>query len=240
MVLAPVAGNHGDQFMSQRTDKTRQIIFLLFGLLAVVLIFLQLQRTKPQPPAELAKLPPGKRIAVVDSSYINLPFLFSIRMPNSKWQLKMLSSDTLLTPFDSTKNIAEQTLSVARAIRLANSDTAALTTFAVMSRPVDVDIRDLSIDYLASLLQRYKSYGRSEILKPVSEPAHSVLKGAYFAVRLPDAADEYPVRVYALLPRKNMIYLIQSKTSDSYYDELYTELEYLVRNIKAIPSLFAH
>ncbi len=224
--------------MRRETDKTRQIVFLLFGLVAVIMIFLHLQRSQPQPPPELANMPPGQRIAIIDSTYINLPFLFSIRMPNSKWHLEKLSTDTLLSPFDSTQAIANQGIWVARALRLSNSDTAAITIFAVLDRPLNMDVRNMSINFLAEIIANYESEGRTEVLQPVTEPAHAVLKGAYFAVELPESASNFPVHVFALMPRKNMLYVIKSQTTAAHYDELYKELEHMVRNLKPIPSLF--
>ena len=226
--------------MRRSTDKTRQLVFLLFGLAAVILIFLQLRRTQPQPPPELAKLPKEQRIAIVDSTYINLPFLFSIRMPNRQRQLSLVRTDTVLSPFVPSQPIGPQLLTVARATRLDGMDTVAVTTFSLLARPKDKEMRDLGIEYLAEHLETYDTFARTEVMQQVSEPAHSVLKGSYFALLLPNAANRFRVRIVALLPRQGMIYVVQSKTTENAYSHLHQELEHMVRNFKPIPSVFVY
>ncbi len=218
----------------KRKFDIRAIVMSLFALVAIVAIMLQLQRTLPKTPHVVDELPHGQRIGIVDSSYVNLPFRFIWRTPNSRWRLHMLSRDTVLTPQPSTRTHISWLVD---ATRLRHSKMAAKTRVGVMLNRPGASAEDLVIDYLAGLLQEYERGERATILQSPTTPAHAVLKGAWFAVILPKSADiAMPVWVVAFLPRGDKMFIIQSETTENDYPLLRKELEEIVQRFHPLPS----
>ncbi len=221
----------------KRSFDIRAIVMSLFALVAIAAIMFQLQRTLPKTPQVVDRMPQGRRIGIIDSSYVNLPFQFIWRMPNNHWRLRMLSQDTTASPVMSP--LPGKVLWLAAAQRLQHSEVVAETRVGVTLNPKGLSAKDAAIDYLAALLQEYEKKERALILQPTTTPAHAILKGAWFAVILPESAEiEMPVRVVAFLPRRDKMFVVQSETTGKDYPLLREELEEIVRRFHPLPSTF--
>ena len=220
----------------KKTCYMRAIVFALFALFAIVLIMMQLQRTKPTPPAVLKKLPLGERVAIVDSSYINLPFLFIWTMPNDNWRMQVLSQDTVLTSLQSNSSMLSSIKWLVGAARLLHSDSLAVCRLGAFENSSGKSAFDLAVDMLAELLQEVEKNGdRALILQPVTKPAHHVLKGAYFVIvnsQEPDAK----VLLFALLPREKNIFVLHCRATRENYDLLRPEWQTLVQRFFPLPK----
>lgn len=220
----------------KRKFDLRAIVFAIFALLAIVLIMIQLQKTKPQAPAVLEKLPIGERIAIVDSSYVNLPLLFIWTMPNKNWRLFMLSSDTLPAPGEKESSILGSIKWFARATRFLHSDSLAQARVGVLQNLQKKSSYDLAIDMLAELLYEYEGKGqRAAILQPVASPAHQILKGAYFVVATPADMGEQ-VHLFVFLPRSKNIFVIHCNATKMNYDLLRPEWQTIVQRFYPLPQ----
>lgn len=222
--------------MKKRKVDVRAVIMLLFALIAVLLLMLQLQRMTPKPPEEFAKLA-NARFAVVDSTYINLPLQFSIKMPNRFWELSILTHDTLVPRFNTPRNMDAHILWLLSATRIAQEDTLAVCTIGVMRCETGLTAADLAINYLAEMISAYEQPGkRIHIVQPVSSPAHQLLKGAYFMINLSDFSGiKMPVWLVALLPRGERLYIIRSKTTEIFYPLVREELQEIVQRFHPLP-----
>ena len=218
----------------KRNVDLRAIVFAIFALLAIVLIMMQLQKTKPTAPAALEKLPVGERIAIVDSSYINLPFLFIWTMPNKNWRLQALSQDTALTSRPPGAPLLLNMNWLVGAVRFQDSDSLAYCRVGVFENDGKKSAFDLAVDMLAELLAEVEKDGeRAMILQPVTTPAHAVLKGAYFVLVDPDAA----VQLFALLPRRDYVFILHCQATRENYDLLRPEWRALVQRFHPLPQM---
>ncbi len=220
--------------MKKRQIDTRAIVMLLFGLVAVILIMLQLRRSMPKPPPELARL--AGRIGIVDSTIVHRPLHFMLKMPSNVWHPTILSKDTSFVTFRAAQPVLDQIAWLANCQR-AGEDTAS-ARIGVLRVAEPPDSHELAITVLAELLDRYEINGRRvAILQPVTSPAHQVLKGDYFAVKLPAVNGQASqILVVALLPRGNTVFVIQSQTTEQAYPQIRDELQDLVRRFYPLPS----
>ncbi|MBN1480923.1 hypothetical protein EH223_00450 [candidate division KSB1 bacterium] len=216
----------------------RAILMLLFGLVAVLAIMLQVQRMTPKPPPELAKLG-SERIGVVDSTYINHPLRFAIKMPNRFWLLSVLTQDTVLNRLDSNQMLHDQIVWLLSSKRVEANDTLALCKVGGILLDREKSSTELAINYLAEIISKHEQPGvRVHVVQHVTSPAHQVLKGAYFMVNVPDVLGvTMPVRVVALLPRGERLYIIESKTTDAFYPVIREELQEIVQRFFPLPLL---
>jgi len=237
--------------MSRKKFDSRAIIMSLFGLVAVILIMVQMQNLLPKPPAEMSQLG-NERIGIVDSVYINLPFHFMVKMPNHFWRLQHISRDTILTPLGDNVDVLDQMKWLVRASRevafirdttLAalpqNFDgSIALVQYGVFSNSFSSTATDMALNLLAEIIAKDETGGgRVRILQPVTSPAHSVLKGAYFAVVVPEnTLLSMPVQILAILPRGDQFYCIKISTTEIAYPQLREEFEELVQRFNPLPS----
>lgn len=222
--------------MRRRKMDIRAIVMLLFGLVAVILIMLQLQQSTPKPPPELAKLE-GQRIGIVDSVYINRPFQFLLRMPNAQWHPSILTFDTTAAWLSDELPLQSQILWLLSMTRQQHNKTVAVARLGIVRVDAEPVAKELAIDYLAEIIANFEQNNeRVRIVQQVQTPAHVVLKGAYFIVVLPDAAVDMPVQIVALLPRNEFIYVISSETTEAAYPDYKNEIEEIVQRFYALPS----
>ena len=118
--------------MRRKTIDIRAIIMMSFGLVAVVLIMVQMRLSAPKPPAEIKKLA-ERRIGIIDSTYIHLPFLFSIKMPSRKWIISSIPHDTTLVPLQRNKSFDDQITWLMSSHRIEKKDTLAVTHIGVFA-----------------------------------------------------------------------------------------------------------
>lgn len=215
---------------------TRAIVMMLFGLVAVVAIMVQMRNSLPQPPTEISQLG-QKRIGIVDSTFINLPYRFMIKMPDVSWQLEMLSQDTLLVPFQTDSPVNGQIRWLVKSERFDDTTLLATACIGILTDS-NMDVENLTITLLNELIEKFeKNGGRVRILQPASSPAHQTLKGYYFAIVCPDDAEvDMPVMVCALLLRGELVYVLQFFTTESTYPEIRQELEKFVQRFYPLPS----
>ena len=223
--------------MRSKKGDARAIVMLLFGLVAIILIWVQIRQAEPKPPPEISRLA-GKRIAVFDSTYINLPFQFLIRMSNRLWHLSALTADTVLLPIQPDQSIESRILWLLSAKRVEKSDTLAKCRIGVWAQ-AEGTAKSSAVNYLAEQISEHeRGKVRARILQPVSGPAHAVLKGAYFVMALPPSGGVLmPVQIVALLPRNDLFYIIKIETTEKDYADLRNELEGIVRRFYPLPAL---
>jgi hypothetical protein len=219
----------------KRNVDLRAIVMSLFGLVAIIAIMMQLQRSLPKPPDVLERLPQEERIGIVDSTYINLPFSFIWTMPTSHWRLKTLSKDTLLLSLTSDREIISRITWLVSARRLQETDAIAACKIGAFSNPAQIPTQDVAINLLAEMLNVYERDGvRVSILQSVKSPAHQTLNGSYFVILRPEK--NASVHVVALLPRANDIYVILSETSEDAYLQLRDEIQLMVERFRPLPQ----
>jgi hypothetical protein len=236
----------------RRKLDSRAIVMLMFGLIAVIAIMVQMRRSLPQPPAELAALD-GKRIGIVDSVYINRPFQFMIKRPNEHWQFEMLSTDSICQPITIDRQIYDHILWLVRGVRqssatkedsftvtsigTATSDTLVIAKIGILVDSTGMASKELAISLLAEMIARYEADGaRVQILQQVTSPAHQLLKGDYFALVAPDNITDKPIIIYSILPRGDLFYVLSFQTNDTVYPEVRQELEEFVQRFHPLPS----
>ena len=185
--------------MRSKKGDARAIVMLLFGLVAIILIWVQMRQAAPKLPAEVSRLD-GKRMAIFDSTYVNLSFQFLIRMPNRYWQLSALTADTALISVGQDLSLENQILWLLSGKRAEKSDTSAMCRIGVLSQ-AERTAGSLAVNYLAEQISEYEQdNARVRILQPVTERAHAILKGVYYAVVLPSSSEiQMPVRIVAVL-----------------------------------------
>ena len=221
--------------MKRKMD-LRAIVMSLFALAAIIVIMLQLQRLAPKAPEVLEKLSSRTRIGVVDSSYINLPYAFIWTMPSNLWRLEILSSDTVLSPLVSDQAIEPQIHWLAAAQRRPETEIVAQCRIGVLSDSAHMPALDLALNLLSEVLQSLEGNSeRATILQPVTSPAHQTLKGAYFIVVAPGVNS--PVVVRALLPRRDIIYVVECKTLQDDYQDVREELQEIIQRFYPLPAL---
>jgi len=221
----------------KRNFDLRAIVFALFALLAVLMIMIQLQKTRPKASGVLEKLPDGERIAIVDSSYINLPFSFTWTMPNKNWRLRVLSRDTVLAPYSAEMPAMQNIKWLAAATRFQNLDSLAFSLVGVFKNMQQESTYDLAVDLLAEEVQKIETQGhRATILQPVTAPAHQILKGAYFVVMQP-AVPADRVHLVALLPRAGNMFVLTCYATNKNYDLLRPEWQTLVQRFYPLPQI---
>ena len=219
--------------MKRRLD-IRAIVMSLFALLAIVMIMLQLQKSMPKAPPVLEKMTAGQRIAVVDSSYINLPLKFIWTMPNAFWRLSIISSDTLPPLLDDSALFSE-ILWLVQAERRQNGESLLRARIGVFAHETDKTASDIAVSLLAERLADLEKGGaRATILQPVSAPAHPLLKGAWFVLQGPDDAVN-TVQLVVVLPRRENRFILSCDSNTNSYNHYRDEIEVLVQRFYPIP-----
>ncbi|MBN1559232.1 hypothetical protein JW998_03235 [candidate division KSB1 bacterium] len=215
----------------------RAIVMLSFCLVAVLLIMMQWRRSAPRPLAEIARLE-GRRIGVIDSMYIHLPFRFMIKMPDQRWRLTSLVHDTTLTSLVPDRPMEEQILWLLLSHRIGNADTLAMARIGVIRSDSERNSNAVALDYLAELIAAHeRPQERLRIIQQVKSPAHQLLKGAYFVIVMPaDAGICMPVWIAAFLPRGDWLYVIRLETTEASYPRLKDELQEIVQRFFPLPT----
>ncbi|MBN1465511.1 hypothetical protein JXA02_07105 [candidate division KSB1 bacterium] len=215
----------------------RAIVMLSFSLVAVVLLMMHWRRSAPKPFSELARLE-GRRIGVIDSMYIHLPFRFMIKMPNQQWRLSAVAHDTTLNRFVEEQLLGEQIVWLLLSHRLGNDDTLATARIGVICSDGAMNSSTAALDYLAELIATYeRPPERLKIVQQVTGPAHQLLKGASFVTILPaDAGIRMAVWIVAFLPRGDWLYVLRLETTEASYPLLRNELQEIVQRFFPLPT----
>jgi len=197
--------------MKRRLD-IRAIVMSLFALLAIVMIMLQLQKSMPKAPPVLEKMTAGQRIAVVDSSYINL-----------------------LPPLLDDSALFSEILWLVQAERRQNGESLLRARIGVFAHETDKTASDIAVSLLAERLADLEKGGaRATILQPVSAPAHPLLKGAWFVLQGPDDAVN-TVQLVVVLPRRENRFILSCDSNTNTYNHYRDEIEVLVQRFYPIP-----
>lgn len=222
--------------MNKRKIDTRALILTAFAVFVIIALYKQMGRLKPPVPAELEKLQ-GRRIAIIDSAYVNLPLRFICRMPSALWHMTLESTDTCAIEVDPNLSLFSQIRWLMSAERFRGPDRLAGCRVGILPRQ-DRHIMDIANSLMANLFDRDGSEIRSEIIQPVTAPAHPVLKGAYFLILLPESENQSFVRLVCVLPRKPWIYIVECRTPEKHYPIVRDELEGIVRRFFPLPATF--
>lgn len=215
------------------------IVMLIFTL-AIILIILNIMRNNfPKLPQEPPQLASEQHVGILDSTYYNFNFYFSMQIPSASWEMKILSRDTSLVISDTTQPILPQVDWLLDMERNQDGKKLAIARAGIVEWPSEVKAKDMTIDVLAELLQKYETpQHRAKILTPVSTPAHRVMQGAFFVAVFPKHPDlPYPVWIVSLLPRGNLAYIIIGETTEEYYPMVRDDLQKIVSRFDPVSKL---
>ncbi|NIA29235.1 MAG: hypothetical protein GWP06_04880 [Actinobacteria bacterium] len=215
------------------------IVMLVFTLAIVLIILIIMRNNFPKLPQKPPQLPAKQHVAILDSTYYNYNFYFSMQIPSTRWKMKILSRDTGLAIADTTQPILSQVKWLLDMERNQDGEKPAIARAGIFAWPAEVNAKDMTIDVLAELLKKYETpQHRAKILVPVSTPAHRIMQGAFFVAVFPKHPDlSYPVWIVSLLPRGNWAYIIIGETTEKYYPMVRDDLQKIVSRFEPISKL---
>jgi len=211
--------------MSKRTEYGA-IALMIFALAIVFALASMIRQNMNNLESQAGQVPADLRIGALDSLYINRPLFFSMTAPRPDWSWHVIRRDSSMAQADTAEALWPQIAWLARA---AGSDSAGVRV-GVLGWPAAPRVRELTITLLAEVLKNVEISGsaltRARVLVPVSEPAHHLMRGAYFAVVTPPPPS---VRVITVLPRRDWLYIIEGRCPEPFYSEYRPALSGAVR-----------
>ncbi len=223
--------------MNKRQSIIFPILILLVSLVAIFAIILQMQHSV-QPLQVTEKMPPGQRIAIVDSHYVNLPFHLTMRPPSPEWPMHIISRDTVLHPVTADSALFAQIRWMLEINVPPDSQKTMASRFGVLYAENSTS-QEIAIQLLAEVLKRYEKEGElATIFKPVTTAVHPVLDGAYFGVALPANSLLRPVWVLTVLQRSPWIFVILSQTTAEDYPKTREDMRLIVARFRALPKTY--
>jgi len=221
------------------TFDTSSIFFLLFALVAVLVLIYEVNRYIPDQPMDLQKAAGGKAIGVMDSTYFNFPFYFSMRTPDSSWSIKPLSQDTVIQYANYELPLLPQVNWYVEMSKNIDGEVMALAQTGILKWEQKVNTEDLAISFLSEILGMYETpTQRANIIQRTVMPAHHILQGAFWATLLP-ASQENKLNLWVLsvLPRRNLTFIVLSKTSEKDYPVFVKSFERIVSRFEALSMM---
>ncbi|MDZ7723957.1 MAG: hypothetical protein U5R06_14395 [candidate division KSB1 bacterium] len=218
--------------MSKAKLEIQSVIVLLFALVVILAVLFQMQRILPQPPGILKRLPAGRRIAVVDSAYVNLPFRFLVHAPRSDWQIIPVDHDTLLAQTRADSGLYDEITWVAEMHPDSKRDSLR-TRIGVIHVP-EKPVLEYSITLLNDLLNRYETAQRARVLQRATPVSHT-LAGSYFAVQFPDT--EPAVWVVTCFQRSKSLYVVETRIADQAFASMRPLVVSLPKRFVAISDI---
>ncbi|MBN2411057.1 hypothetical protein JXQ31_05140 [candidate division KSB1 bacterium] len=218
---------------------TSSILFLAFALVAILVLMFEVNQYVPDQGVDLKKAAGGRTIGVMDSTYFNFPFYFSMYTPDSSWTLKLLSQDTVIQYANYDLPLLPQVTWYVEMVRNMNGDIAALSQTGILKWDRKVDPVDMAINFLSEILDMYETPGKSaNILQRTITPAHHILQGAYWVALLPESREnKLNLWVLCVLPRRNLTYIVLSKTTEKDYPLYNKSFEKIVGRFEALSML---
>ena len=221
------------------TFDTSSILFLVFALVAVLVLMFEVNQYVPDQRMDLKKAAGGKSIGVLDSTYFNFPFYFSLRAPDSSWVIKPLSQDTVIQYANYELPLLPQVTWFVEMSQNIENEVRALSQTGILKWDKKVNPEDLAINFLSEILGMYETPSkRANIIQRTITPAHHILQGAYWAVLLPESPENrLNLWVLSVLPRRNLNFIVLSKTSEKEYPVFVKSFERIVSHFEALSML---
>ena len=198
--------------MSKAKFEIQSVIVLLFALVVILAVLFQMQRILPQPPKILQHMPKDRRIAVVDSAYVHLPFRFLVHAPASDWMIEPIPHDTVLSIIQEQSLYSQISWLV---MMRPQSDNDSFRTRIGVLRVGDYPVMEYAVELLDDLLKQYEKDRRASVFQHVSPVSHT-LPGSYFAVKFPQS-DDLKVWIITCFKRGTLLYVIETRTTDRAY-----------------------
>ena len=220
--------------MDYRKPKTSlNNIFIMLAILVFVLILMFLfSKQKLRFPTISSKLDEFKGdSAVINGTYYNRPFLFSISAPDSNWKFVYDSN------IDSTFYVNSSPGSrkaIVTMNRLAKDDTIAVTTVELIQLSAQISPEKLAALNLAQIKNDYKENDEEvSVVADATAAGSGTLFGAFHVVELPQKTKhQYPVWVTMFVVRSELAYKILSRTKRNKYELLRSDLENILKSFR--------
>jgi len=221
------------------TFDTSSILFLVFALVAVFVLIFEVNHYIPDQVVDLKKAAGGETIGVLDSTYFNFPYYFSLRRPDSSWTIKLLSRDTVIYYANYELPLLPQVTWLVEISHTMEEEVNALSQTGLVKWNRKVNSEDLAINFLSEIIGMYETKDkRAQILQRTTIPAHHILQGAYWVALLPESKEnKLNLWVLCVLPRRNLTYIILSKTSEKDYPVFSKSFERIVSHFEALSML---
>ncbi len=221
------------------TFDTTSILFLLFALVAILVLMFEVNQYVPDQGMDLKKASGGRSIGVMDSTYFNFPFYFSMHPPDSSWKIKILSQDTVIQYANYDLPLLPQVTWYVEMYRNINGAVPALVQTGILKWDHKVSSEDLAINFLSEILGMYETPGKNaNILQRTITPAHHILQGAYWVTLLPESREnKLNLWVLCVLPRRNLTYILLCKTTEQDYPLFNKSFEKIVGHFEALSML---
>lgn len=219
----------------KRTFPIQSLLMLLLSLSVIIaLLYIISHNLALQYPP----LPKNVKTGVSDSVYFNAEFHFAVRLPNASWRFsKIIEAPTVSLVDDHEKIWPQVTWITTMDCKNAHQALAEVRA-GILKWPNEPETREIANTLLYEFITMYEKNNRMEILQPVAGPAHRILQGHYFVVKLPNEMKEcVPIWLVALLPRSPYIYIVFAKLNERDYNSLRPQVEKVVSGFTPLPRI---
>ena len=211
------------------------IVMILFALAVVFVILLQVKTGLKNSYRDYPVLLNNAAKGIVDLMYYNYTDRYSVQAPDSHWSMTERSDGFSLALLPESESMLNHINWQLQMDRMLDDNIAAQCFIGVARRDTLSLVQDQTIDMLANILDYFEHRGKQvQITKAVTQPAHHLLQGFYFAVEIPKEMDDLNVWIFSVLPRDDLLYIIYIKTNDNSYSVLRTEFEKITQRFHAI------
>jgi len=207
------------------------IIFLV-ALLAVIIVMMvyiktstRLTRTMP----EFVDEP----IKIIDNTYFNKQYHFSISLPNSDWELKFSDNIDTLRQQNVSQPLLDNINVMLEMYRRDGSDTLAVVQVGIIDLTEPRTPRSLAQQCLREIKSAVNLPDSVRVVKDVTLSAAGRLRGAYYVIEFSENLKyDYPVWVAMFFVYNKLAYTVICQVRSEEYGFLRSDFESILKSFR--------